>query len=270
MWIPKWLRTSTLDVYHTAKLKVPRRQKVMPAVVGFLLVLFLLVATNMQDSEEVVGGEDISLDLDVDREGNRGREQIVVAPKGGEERIDPMEVNYTLDGMKRKWKPIDDAVEVSIITACRNRLLDLDVSLQTWLRVKGVDEIVIVDWGSSTTTTTSSSFPSPSSKDDNPSSEDVGDYLSVTEQTGQLGKKVVLTRVVDQKDWIMTQAVNLAIQIASGKRILKVKRTNPQSPPIAPINTTCPILTSNCPVPIFDSCPPLLLLRTRTVSPHMV
>ncbi len=74
---------------------------------------------------------------------------------------------------------------VAIVAACKNRQETLKHVLPEWRKVKGVQEIVIVDWSS-----------------DPPLSPIID---------AQNDSRIKLIRVVDEKDWVLSRAYNLAV-----------------------------------------------------------
>ena len=84
--------------------------------------------------------------------------------------------------------------KISIITACKNRVDALKVSLMSWLNFKEIHEIIIVDW----------------------SSDEPIDYLT------KLDSRIKVIRVSDKQHFNQPQPLNLAAKIATGEYILKV------------------------------------------------
>lgn len=87
---------------------------------------------------------------------------------------------------------------VSMLAACKDRNETLSRALASWLRVKNVDEIILVDWTSAIPIT--QTLPK--------------DLLS--------NGRVSITRVDGQVDWVLTRAYNVALQLASRSGVLKV------------------------------------------------
>lgn len=85
-------------------------------------------------------------------------------------------------------------MSVSLICACKNRNLPLQISLSSWLLFKEITEIIIVDW----------------------SSDKSLNYLT------ELDPKIKVITVSDQKYFNQPQPLNLAASIATGEYILKV------------------------------------------------
>ena len=83
---------------------------------------------------------------------------------------------------------------ISIITACKNRIDALKVSLMSWLNFEEVKEVIIVDW----------------------SSDEPIDYLT------KLDSRVKVVRVSDKRYFNQPHPLNLAAQIASEDYILKL------------------------------------------------
>ena len=84
--------------------------------------------------------------------------------------------------------------KISIITACKNRVDALKISLISWLNFKEIHEVIIVDWNS----------------------DEPIDYLT------KLDPRVKVVRVSDKKYFNQPQPLNIAINFASGNRILKL------------------------------------------------
>ena len=83
---------------------------------------------------------------------------------------------------------------VSIITACKNRVNSLKVSLSSWIQFDEVKEIIIVDW----------------------SSDEPINYLT------KIDPRVKVVRVEDKKYFNQPQPLNLAALIATGEYIFKL------------------------------------------------
>ena len=83
---------------------------------------------------------------------------------------------------------------VSIITACKNRVNALKVSLSSWIQFDEVKEIIIVDW----------------------SSDEPINYLT------KIDPRVKVVRVEDKKYFNQPQPLNLAAIIATGEYIFKL------------------------------------------------
>lgn len=84
-------------------------------------------------------------------------------------------------------------MNVSIITACKNRRKALEISLRSWLMFEEVKEIIITDW----------------------SSDETIDDLS------DLDDRIKIIRVSDKEYFNQPQPLNLAASIATGDYILK-------------------------------------------------
>lgn len=84
---------------------------------------------------------------------------------------------------------------VAIVAACKNRQETLKHVLPEWRKVKGVQEIVIVDWSS-----------------DPP-------LNSIIE--AQNDPRIKLIRVVDEKDWVLSRAYNLAVNSTKFNYIIR-------------------------------------------------
>lgn len=87
---------------------------------------------------------------------------------------------------------------VSILAACKDRNETLSRALASWLRVKNVDEVILVDWTSAIPIT--QTLPN--------------DLLSDV--------RLSITRVEGQVDWVLTRAYNVALQLATRSTVLKV------------------------------------------------
>ena len=83
---------------------------------------------------------------------------------------------------------------ISVICACKNRENALRISLNSWLNFKEIDEIIIVDWSS-----------------DQP----LSNFLPLDE-------RIKIIRVDNKEYFNQPQPLNLAINFASGDRILKL------------------------------------------------
>jgi cellulose synthase/poly-beta-1,6-N-acetylglucosamine synthase-like glycosyltransferase len=86
---------------------------------------------------------------------------------------------------------------VSLVTASRNRTENLVRSLQTWLEIPEIDEILIIDWSS-----------------DN-------DVYSDLQKLGWATSKVRVVRINEQPGWVLSYAFNLGFRLASYDTILK-------------------------------------------------
>jgi FkbM family methyltransferase len=85
-------------------------------------------------------------------------------------------------------------MSISLITACKNRVDALKISLMSWLNYKEITEIIIVDW----------------------SSDEPINYLT------KLDTRIKVVRVSDKQYFNQPQPLNLAAKIATGDYILKV------------------------------------------------
>lgn len=83
---------------------------------------------------------------------------------------------------------------ISLITACKNRVEALKISLMSWLNFKEISEVVIVDWDS----------------------DEPIDYLV------KLDPRIKVIRVENKKHFNQPQPLNLAASIATGDYIFKV------------------------------------------------
>lgn len=83
---------------------------------------------------------------------------------------------------------------ISIICVCKNRHKSLLISLQSWLLLEKVSEIIIVDWNS-----------------------DVAiNYLT------KYDNRIKIVRVINEENFNMTQPLNIAMKLAKEKVILKL------------------------------------------------
>ena len=97
--------------------------------------------------------------------------------------------------------PPISSVTISLIVASCNRSASLLRVLPSWLTLRGMDEAVVLDWGSSPP-------------------------LSV-ELPAELDARVRLIRAPYETEWNLARAYNLAVRLARGVQILKVKRIIP-------------------------------------------
>ena len=86
---------------------------------------------------------------------------------------------------------------VSVFTTCQNRTSFLLQALPTWLTVKEIDEVVVVDWAS-----------------DVPLEGVLSDFLK------QQGDRLVLGVVPGPRRWHLTKCGNLAISLTTGDLVL--------------------------------------------------
>lgn len=83
----------------------------------------------------------------------------------------------------------------TIITACMDRQDNLQKALETWLSIKAVNEIVIVDWSSK---------------------NELINELSLHDE------RLKLVRVDGEANWVLSYAYNLAARFASHRNVLKI------------------------------------------------
>lgn len=95
----------------------------------------------------------------------------------------------TMDGQKR----------VSLIAACKDRRQSLSLALQAWEEVDGVEEIVLVDWGSE---------------------DGALNGIPIINGLLQSGKMTLIR--VKEVDWVLARAYNLAARFAVGEVLMKV------------------------------------------------
>ena len=88
----------------------------------------------------------------------------------------------------------DKVPTVSIITACKNRIDSLKVSLSSWLTFDEIKEVIIVDWNS----------------------DEPINHLT------QIDPRVKVIRVDDKKYFNQPQPLNLAASLATGDYIMKM------------------------------------------------
>lgn len=119
-----------------------------------------------------------------ERKSDVGRVERVVAREG-----------EVIVGVEGEWWVKDG---VSLIAACKDRTLTLSQAIWSWMSVRGIDEVVLVDWSSN-----------PAIIDDLP--EEMLRF-----------KKMTLVRVTGQSDWVLSRAYNLAARVASYTRLMKV------------------------------------------------
>lgn len=100
------------------------------------------------------------------------------------------------------FMPIDEFVKeirpgVSLVSCCMNRSENLLKALSSWIACKEINEIIIVDWGSS---------------------KSVRDEIIAA---GFKDPRILVARVNRQPRWILSYAYNFGFRIASCDRILK-------------------------------------------------
>eukprot|EP00186_Timspurckia_oligopyrenoides_P005183 CAMPEP_0182446132 /NCGR_PEP_ID=MMETSP1172-20130603/4007_1 /TAXON_ID=708627 /ORGANISM="Timspurckia oligopyrenoides, Strain CCMP3278" /LENGTH=826 /DNA_ID=CAMNT_0024642013 /DNA_START=28 /DNA_END=2508 /DNA_ORIENTATION=+ len=84
---------------------------------------------------------------------------------------------------------------ISLIAACANHWMHLSMTIQSWMKVKGVGEVVFVDWST-------------------------GQYS--TRVARLFGGESVFIIHANQSEWHLTRAYNLAASMASCPKLLKV------------------------------------------------
>lgn len=89
---------------------------------------------------------------------------------------------------------------ISIITACKDRNRNLSISIASWIPLREVREIIIVDWDSKI---------------------DVAETLAHLDCT-----KIKIIKVYNQPKWILSTALNLAAIFSSSTQILKLDCDN--------------------------------------------
>jgi GT2 family glycosyltransferase len=85
-------------------------------------------------------------------------------------------------------------MSVSIITACRNRVKPLSISISSWIQFDEVDEIIVTDWNS----------------------DEPIDHLT------RLSKKIKVIRVNNEPYFNQPQPLNLAASLVKSKYLLKL------------------------------------------------
>lgn len=102
----------------------------------------------------------------------------------------------TLDGITKLscFDPISTKEGISIVSCCMNRNDNLLKGLNTWLKLS-VDEIIIVDWSSTT-----------------PVSESLKDIVDA---------RIKIVRVEAENNWVLTYGFNVGLRMASYSKIFK-------------------------------------------------
>lgn len=97
------------------------------------------------------------------------------------------------------WDGVEGAAikNIGIVAACRNRHELLKATLPSWLRLPGVQEIVLVDWTSSP-----------------PLTETIAAVLN--------DKRLRTVRVRGEAHWVLSRAYNLAMAVAESEWIIRV------------------------------------------------
>ncbi len=83
---------------------------------------------------------------------------------------------------------------VSLITAIKDRSESLDAAFRTWTRIRGISQIIIVDW---------------SSKDS-----------SIIQKVAKLDRRVLVARVENEKYFNHTRTKNLGVNLSEGETII--------------------------------------------------
>jgi len=107
-------------------------------------------------------------------------------PRGGRD------ASFSVDRLVEAGQP-----GISLVTCCMNRNDNLIQALPSWLKLKEIDEVVIVDWTSK-----------------NP----VFEYLR---EHGVADPRISIVRVEKQERWILSYAFNLGFRVAKYDKILK-------------------------------------------------
>ncbi|CAN8067899.1 unnamed protein product [Agarophyton chilense] len=103
--------------------------------------------------------------------------------------LEPSNVTFSATRVERRG--------VSLVACCMNRHDTLRRVLRTWRRVQGVDEIVLVDWGSSPP------------------------LLPVVRDVMHNDARIRLLRVDGEREWVLSRAYNLAMRAASYSTLLR-------------------------------------------------
>jgi hypothetical protein len=122
--------------------------------------------------------------------GAHGRDENLVVPEGNE--VGGNE-NQTGDAAMKAEKP-----NVSIVAACKDRPDTLPEAAESWVRVRGVSEIVLVDW--------SSERP----------------LRSVLSQNVVKDRRLFIATAPMQSSWVLTRAYNIALRLSRSDAVLKV------------------------------------------------
>lgn len=91
--------------------------------------------------------------------------------------------------------------KTSIVAACKERLTQLRQVFQGWLSLRGLCQIILVDWSSS---------------------ESLYRFVLDTIQQTPSKVQVTMVRVENARNWSLAQAYNLAVSFATGDWILKL------------------------------------------------
>ena len=110
------------------------------------------------------------------------------------------ELNNTNDTPRIRDKPVNSIPiidqpreKITLVTACMNRMEHLIKSVNKWIEIKDIDEIIIVDWNN----------PSP-----------IADRIKPND-------KIKLIRVISEEKWVLSYAYNIGITHAKNKIIFK-------------------------------------------------
>eukprot|EP00184_Porphyridium_aerugineum_P001490 CAMPEP_0184706294 /NCGR_PEP_ID=MMETSP0313-20130426/36685_1 /TAXON_ID=2792 /ORGANISM="Porphyridium aerugineum, Strain SAG 1380-2" /LENGTH=980 /DNA_ID=CAMNT_0027167843 /DNA_START=236 /DNA_END=3178 /DNA_ORIENTATION=- len=133
-----------------------------------------------------------------------------VHPPQSLELIDEQEFRDWRHGwLKKDNISISEPTSVSLVAACQNRERQLQTSLESWLRVRGLSEIIVLDWNSTDAMTMRSIVINEV-------------FLHDVTDSGEFHHRVLFARVENQPDWVLTRAYNLAFQLAQGSIVIKV------------------------------------------------
>jgi hypothetical protein len=105
-------------------------------------------------------------------------------------------------------RPSSGPAAVSIVVACRGRHGPLEVNLPSWLNVRGVGELVVVDWSST-----------PPLRD---AVERALVKAAPERQRLRPPLRVLLARVEDEATWVLSRAYNVGFRLATGALVLKL------------------------------------------------
>lgn len=105
------------------------------------------------------------------------------------------------EAVQNAWKDrgiVPSSTGTTLVASCRNRLENLQTSLGSWLEVRGIDELILLDWGS----------------------RDLHRFATIAHPA--VDPRILAVAAVNTSSWTLTRAYNLAVKFASGKNILKV------------------------------------------------
>jgi len=169
-------------------------------VLSFLFIPFLMTARIAMKSVSLSTEGDLELPNDISAVLTEyyGENSTVGWPHYVKEGLVPasFEEVVKLRSQVRPLNPIeDDGGGITIIAACANRGVQLSMTIKSWLRAYGVSELIFVDW----TQRNSSARVAKTFGDD----------------------RVFVIRV-NETDWTLSRAYNLAAKLARYEKLLKV------------------------------------------------